>query len=41
MEVSRDANLVGMTMRPLDVCPLSLLIKKKFVSIKKKIPKII
>ena len=29
MEVSRGANLVGMSMLPLDVCPLSLLIKKK------------
>jgi hypothetical protein len=29
MEVSRGANLVGMSMIPLDVCPHSLLIKKK------------
>ena len=29
MEVSRGANLVGMSMMPLDVCPFSLLIKKK------------
>jgi len=29
MEVSRGANLVGMSMIPLDACPLSLLIKKK------------
>jgi len=28
MEVSWGANLVGMLMMPLDVCPLSLLIKK-------------
>jgi len=30
MEVSRGANLVGMSMLPLDACPLSLIIKKKF-----------
>jgi len=29
MEVSRGANLVGMSMILLDACPLSLLIKKK------------
>jgi len=29
MEVSRGANLVGILMLPLDVCPLSLLIEKK------------
>jgi len=29
MEVSRGANLIGMSTTPLDACPLSLLIKKK------------
>jgi len=29
MEVSRGVNLVGMSMMPLDVCSLSLLIKKR------------
>jgi len=29
MEVSRGANLIGMSMMPLDVNPLSLFIKKK------------
>jgi len=29
MEVSQGANLVGMSMLPPDVCPFSLLIKKK------------
>jgi len=29
MEVSRGANLVGMSVLPLDVCPLSLPSKKK------------
>jgi len=31
MEVSRGANLVGMSMLPLNVCPFSLLIKKRYV----------
>lgn len=31
MEVSRGANLVGMSMMPLDVCLRSLLIKKKII----------
>jgi len=30
MEISRGANLVGMSMLPLDVCPFSLLIKKNY-----------
>jgi len=29
MDVSRDANLVGMSMISLDACPFSLLIKKE------------
>jgi len=29
MEVSRGANLIGMSMLPLNACPLSLLIKNK------------
>lgn len=33
MEVSRGANLVEMSMMPLDACPFSLLIKKKLLSI--------
>jgi len=33
MEVSRGANLVGMSMMPLDVCLRSLLIKKKIFEI--------
>jgi len=33
MEVSRGANLVGMSMLPLDTCPQSLLIKKKVMVI--------
>ena len=33
MEVSRGANLVGMSMMPLDACPLPLLIKKKEVNL--------
>ena len=33
MEVSRGANLVGMSMLPLDVRPFSLLIKKKKLQI--------
>jgi len=32
MEVSRGANIVGMSMLPPDVCPLSLLIYKKKVT---------
>lgn len=31
MEVSRVANLVGMSTMPLDVCPLSLLIKNIYI----------
>jgi len=34
MEVSWGANLVGMSMLPLDACPLSLLIKKKKIYLK-------
>ena len=45
MEVSRGANLVGMSMMPLDACPLSLLIKKKKsvqnISLKKKVYKLL
>ena len=31
MEVSRGANLVGMSVFPLDACPFSLLSKKKII----------
>jgi len=33
MEVSRGANLVGMSMLPPDVCPLSLLIRNIYIYI--------
>jgi len=33
MEVSRGANLIGMSMIPLDACPLSLLIKYIYIYI--------
>jgi len=33
MEVSRGADLVGMSTTPPDACPYSLLIKKKLIDV--------